>query len=408
MKAKLVSLWNWFEIITVVLVSTLVLALVFVFTAPFDRLRKVTGRLFRICGTMLVRLNPLWSVKLTGYRRPKNSGPFIVVANHQSIADIPAISYVPWEMKWLSKESNFKVPGLGWMMSMAGDVPLRRGEKESAKSAMARCKWYLERGMSVMIFPEGTRSSDGEIKPFKDGAFRLALETGVPILPIAVAGSRHSIPKNSWVFGMKCQVRIEVLPPVEVKGMSEGDLDTLRDRVRNDIAAAFERLGKWAPTLPADYAAAKRATRRSGPRSLAARLAFGDWGVAPNPDEGLSAPGPRTRQCPGPLSTARKRVLSNSRWQDQATSVASQDGRRRRVSLGDSPLVRQRARAFCRHRSRHCLVRGRGGGQPPGAGPGRRPGRYGSAAHRDDHRLEHGLRRAARALQRSIGLCEQP
>jgi 1-acyl-sn-glycerol-3-phosphate acyltransferase len=261
MKAKLVSIWNWFEIIAVVLASTFLLAIVFVLTAPFDPLRKITGRLFRICGTMLVRLNPLWSVKLSGWKRPKNSGPFIVVANHQSIADIPAISYVPWEMKWLSKESNFKVPGLGWMMYMAGDIPLRRGEKESAKSAMARCKWYLERGMSVMIFPEGTRSSDGEIKPFKDGAFRLALETGLPILPIAVAGSRDAIPKNSWVFGMKCQVRIEVLPPVSVEGMKESDLEALRERVRSDITAAFERQGKWRPTLEAE------ATSEDAPRA---------------------------------------------------------------------------------------------------------------------------------------------
>ncbi|MDC3952886.1 lysophospholipid acyltransferase family protein [Polyangium jinanense] len=252
MKAKLVSLWNWFEIIGVVALSTGAVAAVFVTTAPFDRVRKITGRFFRICGTMLVRLNPLWSVKVSGWKRPANSGPFIVVANHQSIADIPAISYLPWEMKWLSKESNFKVPGLGWMMSMAGDIPLRRGERESAKSAMERCKWYLDRGMSVMIFPEGTRSSDGEIKPFKDGAFRLALETGIPILPVAVAGTRHAIPKNSWVFGVKCQARIEVLPPIDVKGMTMDDLETLRERVRGDISAAFERLGKWMPTLPSE------------------------------------------------------------------------------------------------------------------------------------------------------------
>ncbi|MBK9262468.1 MAG: 1-acyl-sn-glycerol-3-phosphate acyltransferase [Polyangiaceae bacterium] len=252
MKAKLVSLWNWFEIVTLVILSTFLVAIVFVLTAPFDRVRKIVGRFFRICGTMLIRFNPLWSAKISGWKRPRGSGPFIVVANHQSIADIPAISYLPWEMKWVSKESNFKVPGLGWMMSMAGDVRLRRGEKESAKSAMGRCKWYLDRGMSVMLFPEGTRSSDGEIMPFKDGAFRLAIETGYPILPVAVAGTRHAIPKNSWVFGVKCQARIEVLEPIETKGLEMSDLDALKERTRNQICAAFERLGKWMPTLPQD------------------------------------------------------------------------------------------------------------------------------------------------------------
>ncbi|EYF05525.1 lysophospholipid acyltransferase family protein [Chondromyces apiculatus] len=250
MKARLVSLWNWAEIIVIVVISTFLVALIYALTVPFDRVRRVVGRFFRICGTMLIHLNPLWSTRITySFRPPKGSGPYIVVANHQSIADIPALSFLPWEMKWLSKEANFKVPGLGWMMRMAGDIPLRRGERESAQSAMAACRWYLERGMSVMIFPEGTRSHDGEIKPFKDGAFRLALETGYPILPIAVAGSRHSIPKNSWIFSTKCQVRIEVLPPVEVKGMSKDDLPELRDGIRRDISQAFERLGKSMPVL---------------------------------------------------------------------------------------------------------------------------------------------------------------
>ena len=115
---------------------------------------------------------------------------------------------------------------------------------------MTQCKWYLDRGMNVMLFPEGTRSSDGEIMPFKDGAFRLAIETGYPILPVAVAGTRHAIPKNSWVFGVKCQARIEVLEPIETKGLTLDDLDALKDRTRKVISASFEKMGKWMPTLP--------------------------------------------------------------------------------------------------------------------------------------------------------------
>ena len=249
MKARLISLWNWAEITLIVLLSTVLVAIVYAVTAPFDRERRVVGRFFRICGSMVIRLNPLWSARTSGYRLPQGSGPYIVVANHQSIADIPALSFLPWEMKWLSKEANFKVPFFGWMMRMAGDIPLRRGERESAQSAMARCRWYLERGMSVMIFPEGTRSGDGEIAPFKDGAFRLALETGYPMLPIAVAGSRHAIPKNSWVFSTRCQVRVEVLPPVEVKGRDREDIEGLREEVREQISAAFERMGKSRPVL---------------------------------------------------------------------------------------------------------------------------------------------------------------
>ncbi len=250
MKARLISIWVWLEITLVVIVSTVLMTVLFILTAPFDRLRRVVGRFFRFCGTMIVRLNPLWSLKLTGTGMPKESQPYVVVANHQSLGDIPIISFLPWEMKWLSKEANFKVPGLGWMMKMAGDIPLRRGEKESAQSAMARCRWYLERGMHIMIFPEGTRSADGEIAPFKDGAFRLAIETGRPILPVVVAGTRHALPKDSLVFGSKCKVRMEVLPAIAVDGLSMEDLPVLKERVRSVMAAAYEKLGKSAPIWP--------------------------------------------------------------------------------------------------------------------------------------------------------------
>lgn len=251
MKARLISLWIWLEIALVVLVSTVLMTLLFLLTAPFDRLRRVVGRFFRLCGTMIVRLNPLWSLKRSGGSLPKEGGPYVVISNHQSLGDIPVISFLPWEMKWLSKEANFRVPGLGWMMRMAGDIPLRRGEKESAQTAMTKCRWYLDQGMNVMIFPEGTRSSDGEIAPFKDGAFRLAIETGRPILPVVVAGTRYAIPKDSLLFeGGKCKIRMEVLPPVGVEGMTMEDLPKLREKIRSEMAVVYERLGKAAPMWP--------------------------------------------------------------------------------------------------------------------------------------------------------------
>lgn len=235
----LISIWNWTQICVIVSLWTLVVGFFFVLTAPFDRVRRITGRWFRRGGIAIITLNPLWKVHIRGYKVKKGEGPFVVVANHQSIADIPVISHLPWEMKWLSKESNFKLPVFGWMMRMAGDVPLRRGDSSSASSAMARCRWYLERGMSVMIFPEGTRSRDGSIGAFKDGAFRLALETGYPILPVAVSGTRYTIPKHSWVFGGKCNLTVEVLPPVDVKGWVPERLEDLKAHVRAEIVEHF-------------------------------------------------------------------------------------------------------------------------------------------------------------------------
>jgi 1-acyl-sn-glycerol-3-phosphate acyltransferase len=247
MNNRLISLWNWFEIITIIVLSTVLVAAVFVVTAPFDRVRRIAGRTLRRCGAMIVTCNPLWKVKISGFRMPRGAGPYVVIANHQSIADMSVLSFLPWEMKWLSKASNFKLPGLGWMMRMAGDIPLLRGDKGSAGAAMTRCRWYLDRGMSVMIFPEGTRSPDGEIAPFKDGAFRLAIESGRSILPVVLAGTRFAIPKNSWVFAAQCEARLRVLDPVSVEGLSVSDVETLKDDVRARVVEAFERLGKSSP-----------------------------------------------------------------------------------------------------------------------------------------------------------------
>jgi 1-acyl-sn-glycerol-3-phosphate acyltransferase len=96
----------------------------------------------------------------------------VVVSNHESFADILLISHLPWEMKWLSKAELFRIPVMGWMMWLAGDIPVKRGFGPSAVEAMERCREALRRRVSVMIFPEGTRSRTAELLPFRDGAFR--------------------------------------------------------------------------------------------------------------------------------------------------------------------------------------------------------------------------------------------
>ena len=114
-----------------------------------------------------------------------------MVSNHESFVDILLISHLPWEMKWLSKKELFRLPVMGWLMRLAGDIPLKRGFGPSTIEAMAKCREALANRVSVMIFPEGTRSATAEMLPFKDGAFRLAIDAGVPILPLAVARHQH-------------------------------------------------------------------------------------------------------------------------------------------------------------------------------------------------------------------------
>lgn len=216
-------------------------ALVFVCTAPFDRGRYAAGRAFRQLAVLQVKLNPLWHFHMSGEPVPDPRRPYVAVSNHESYADIFLISHLPWEMKWLSKEEIFRIPVMGWMMRMAGDIPLRRGNRDSTLAALAACRDRLAKRVSVMIFPEGTRSRGGELLPFKDGAFRLAIEAGVPVLPIVVAGTRHAMAKGSFRF-QPARAAVRVLDPVETTGMTLDDIPVLKERVRAIIDTARREL----------------------------------------------------------------------------------------------------------------------------------------------------------------------
>ncbi|ODT03320.1 MAG: acyl-phosphate glycerol 3-phosphate acyltransferase [Gemmatimonadetes bacterium SCN 70-22] len=239
--AQLLNAWAWVETVALVIIGTPVAFLVFIATAPFDKGRYAAGRFLRVLGVLSVKLNPLWKFEVAGevIRDPRR--PYVAVSNHESYADIFLISHLPWEMKWMSKETMFRIPCFGWMMRMAGDIEVRRGERSSVVQAMQLARDRLAKRVSVMIFPEGTRSRDGELLPFKDGAFRLAIETQAPILPIVVAGTRDCMAKGTFRF-QSARARVKVLTPIETAGMTMDDVPSLRERTRTLIADARRTL----------------------------------------------------------------------------------------------------------------------------------------------------------------------
>lgn len=209
----------------------------------FDRtpMHRRTGRAFRVIGSMTTRLNPAWSVEIGGLDPATLDHPYVVVSNHQSVADIPTISLLPWEMKWVGKKELFDIPVLGWMMHLADDIPVDRKDPDSRASVLLRARKRLSAGMSVMFFPEGTRSKDGRVKRFYDGAFRIAIEAGVPVLPLAIDGTMDAIPKHDWRFS-RADVRLDVLEPISTAGLGPDDVDSLRDRVRQRI---IDHIAAW-------------------------------------------------------------------------------------------------------------------------------------------------------------------
>lgn len=231
----ILSVWGWLMIGVVVIVWVPLTFVVFLATAPFDKGRYRAGWMFRRLCVVHTWLNPLWSFHTSGLEITDPRRPYVVVANHESFADMLLISHLPWEMKWLAKEAWFKYPLVGWLMHMAGDIKIIRGNKQSIITAMKGCHDRLEKKTSVMLFPEGTRTRDGSLGEFKDGAFRLAIETGCPILPLVVAGTREAISPGDWRWNVT-NAEVRVLPPIETTGLTKADVGELRDRVRAIIA----------------------------------------------------------------------------------------------------------------------------------------------------------------------------
>jgi len=244
---SIVSVWAWLVLVLCMLLWLPLMFLVRLATAPFDRGRYRVGYLFRQIAVVEVALNPLWKFRYTGTIPADPRRPYVVVSNHESFTDIMLISHLPWEMKWMAKVELFRLPVLGWLMRLAGDIPLQRGFGPSAAEAIARCREALANRVSVMIFPEGTRSVTAEMLPFKDGAFRLAIDAGVPILPLALHGTATALPKHDWRFGRSTAV-VQVLDPIETTGLTAADVPALKQRVRDviekaraELAAALDR-----------------------------------------------------------------------------------------------------------------------------------------------------------------------
>jgi len=206
-------------------------------TAAFDQDRVAVSRAMAALGRLMVRASPLWRVTVEG-ALPPPPGAFVAVPNHQSLVDALAIAWLPRDLKWIGKREVFLVPWLGWAFHLAGYVPVLRGDRESGSAALSRLRRYLARGLPVGLFAEGTRSRDGSLRAFKAGPFKLAIEAGVPVVPVAIAGAGAAMaPDTAWL--RPSHIRVRILPAVPTAGLVVADVDRLRETVRARLAEAL-------------------------------------------------------------------------------------------------------------------------------------------------------------------------
>ncbi len=231
----------WLFLVVSCLICFPVALVIWLVTLPFDRNGLILHLFSCFWAQLYFYCNPLWKLRVEGREKIPWRGAAVLVSNHQSLADILVLFGLYRPFKWVSKASVFKVPIIGWNMVLNRYIPLVRGDRRSVLAMMEACRTWLKRGVPIMMFPEGTRSRDGNLLPFKDGAFTLAVEAGCPVIPIALTGTADLLPKHGYLLGTRATCRIQVLEPISPAQFGN-DVAALREHVRNRIADAVNTM----------------------------------------------------------------------------------------------------------------------------------------------------------------------
>jgi len=210
-------------------------------TLPFDRRKVALHRYTCFWGSLYTWLNPVWPVRIVSRERIRPDETYVMVANHLSLLDILVLFRLFRHFKWVSKIENFRVPCIGWNMSLNGYIKLRRGDRNSVLEMMRECERTLAARNSIMMFPEGTRSPTGRMRGFKTGAFELALKSRRPILPIVITGTANALPKRGFVLQGRHPIQVKVLEPIPYESFAGKPAEAVAEQVRDVIA---EELGE--------------------------------------------------------------------------------------------------------------------------------------------------------------------
>lgn len=229
--------------------------LVLILLTVFFGVTSAAVSLMRRGSDATMRLGRLWSrgmlavtgaqVTYSGLEHLRAFQPCVYISNHQSNVDIWAlICVLPVSTRFVAKEELFRIPALGWAMAAAGFVSIDRGNRSKAIRSLELAAQKIRAGRSLVLFPEGTRSRSGELAPFKKGPFHLAIQAGVPLVPIAIKGSGRVLAPHS-IHVRPGPVEVRVLSPVDITPFLPNNPLALRRNVHARIAAA---LGETAPT----------------------------------------------------------------------------------------------------------------------------------------------------------------
>ena len=212
--------------------SSLILSIVLF---PFPNKAKIVHSQCFWWSDALIALNPYWKLKVEGLENIDHDQTYVMVANHQSFADIILIYQTRMYFKWVAKRELLKIPFIGGLLWVNNHILLSRGEFGSIKEVYHKAAEQLRHGVPMLFFPEGTRSGTDEMGEFQNGAFKLAIREKKPLLPIVIGGTREAIPKGGWIFKTKVSGRLVIMPPIDTSNYQIADYAKLRDLVRDKL-----------------------------------------------------------------------------------------------------------------------------------------------------------------------------
>jgi len=238
----IISIYLLFLFVAVSVVYFPLAVIVRVFTGWFDRRLEflhLTSTVWACCYSWL---SPIWSVAVTGRKNVDRKKAYVMVCNHQSLLDIPFIYRIFLHFKWVSKASLFKIPVIGWNLSLNRHVKLERGSMKSQRKMFRKCAKHIQNGSSIMIFPEGTRSRTGELRTFKEGAFLIAMQQKTDILPIVIDGSYKALPEKGFLPFNKQKIDLHILKPVTYETFKDMSVHQVSEHVHGIIAGELARM----------------------------------------------------------------------------------------------------------------------------------------------------------------------
>jgi 1-acyl-sn-glycerol-3-phosphate acyltransferase len=221
-----------------IILETFVLAVVAVSISLFIRTGNAVHIIARLWAKAILVVSRI-RVTINGLANIDPSTFYIYMSNHQSNFDIPVLlAHIPGQFRWLAKAELFRIPIFGRAMRGAGYISIDRFNRASAFESISAAAAKIKEGVSVMIFPEGTRSKDGRIRPFKKGGFVLAVDAGVPIVPIVIRGTRLIMAKGNLRI-RPGEVYLDIKKPISTAGYTRDTKDDLIEHVRAVICEGF-------------------------------------------------------------------------------------------------------------------------------------------------------------------------